>query len=150
MLSKKKLLRRAAAESYLRPISISHKVFPFPIETCCGVVEYFRMSYRPSVETSHSSIVSLHPTRVSVYRFPLSVYRGLSPAFRVYLQQSRRPGRIEESRHDRRSRPKSSDEVRAVAQHVKFGLKKLGGHGSVYRAHWVSRQKCPCCTRGIH
>jgi len=113
----KKLLRATAEYSYLRPIKQYRIKFSrFQLKTCCRVVKYFRMSYRPSVETSHSSIVSLHPTRVSVYRFPLSVYRGLFPAFRVYLQQPRRPDRVEESRHDRRSRPKSLDEVRAVAR----------------------------------
>lgn len=73
----KKLLRATAEYSYLRPIKQYRIKFSrFQLKTCCRVVKYFRMSYRPSVETSHSFIVSLHPT---VFRF-LSI-AGFSPHF---------------------------------------------------------------------
>lgn len=52
--------------------------------------------------------VSHHPTRVSVYRFPPSVRHGF---FTTHLGLICGP--IGESRHDRRSRPKSSALSRA-------------------------------------
>lgn len=127
-----KLLRRAAAESCLRPVKQCRvKVFPFPIESCGGVVEHFRLNYRRSVEAAHSS------TSAIVRRaFPCTVFRlPFATGFSAYF------GFIYSSRALSGNPVTIAQRGPRCRAHVKFGLKKLGGHPDIHRAHWVSRQK---------